>query len=82
MTHICVSNLNIIGSDNDLKPGRGQANIETNAGILFIAPLGTNSSEIVIGIQTFSFRKMHLKMMFVKWRPFCLGLNVLGWLAF
>ena len=61
MTHICVSNLTIIGSDNGLSPGRRQAIIWTNAGILLIGPLGTNFSEIQIGIQTFSYMKMHLK---------------------
>ena len=55
-----------------------QAIIWTNAGILFIGPSGTNFSEILIGIQTFSFKKMHLKMSSAKWRPFCLGLNVLN----
>ena len=49
----------------------------TNAEILLIRTLGTNFSEILIEIQTFSFRKMHLKMSSGKWRPFCLGLNVL-----
>ena len=34
MTHICVSKLTIIGSDNGLSPGRGQAVIWTCAGIL------------------------------------------------
>ena len=34
-------------------------------------------SEISIGIQTFSIKKMHLKMASVKWHQFCLGLNVL-----
>ena len=48
-----------------------------NAGILLIGPLGPNFNEILIGIQTFSFTKMHLKMSSGKWRPFCLGLNVL-----
>ena len=33
--------------------GRYQAIIWTNAGILFIGPLGTNFSEISIEIQTF-----------------------------
>ena len=28
------------------------------------------TSEILIGIQTFSFQKMHLKMASAKWRPF------------
>ena len=36
-----------------------------------------NFSEISIGIQTFPFKKMHLKMSFAKWRPFCHCLNVL-----
>ena len=50
MTHICVGNLTIIGSDNGLSPGRRQAIILTNAGILLIGPLGTNFSEILIEI--------------------------------
>ena len=172
MTHICVSKLTIIGSDNGLSPGRRQAIIWTNdnilvraaqfsfrpadflplhfglnfrnpsyiyiracciiyicslyhsvhkftvnnpdlciigleifnwkdwfdnllchlvrpwrtsppspplcaALILVIEPLGTNFSEISIEINTFSFKKMPLKMSSGKWRPFCLGLNVL-----
>ena len=76
MTHICVGNLTIIGSDNSLSPGRRQAIIWTNAGILLIGPLRTNFSEIQIGIQTFSYKNMPLKMSSVNWRPFCLGLNV------
>ena len=63
MTHICVSKLTIIGSDNGLSPGRRQAIIWTNAGILLIGPSGANFSEILIEIDTFSFKKMHLKMM-------------------
>ena len=41
-------------------PGRRQAIIWTNAGILLIGPLGTNFCEILIGIQIFSFKKIHL----------------------
>ena len=74
---MCVVKLTIIGSDNGLSPGRRQAIIWTNAGILLNGPLGTNFIQILIGIQTFSFKKMHLKMSSAKWRPFCLGLNVL-----
>ena len=37
-THICVSELTIIGSDNGLSPERRQAIIWTNAGILLIGP--------------------------------------------
>ena len=77
VTHICIGNLTIIGPDNGLSPGRRQAIIWTNAGILLIGPLGKTFSEILIGIQTFSFKIQHLKMASAKWRPFCLGLNVL-----
>ena len=76
--HICVDNLTIINSDNGLSPGRRQAIIWTNAGILLlIGTLGTNLSEILIEIQIFSFKKMGLKVSSAKWRPFCIGLNVL-----
>ena len=74
---MCVGKLTINGSDNGLLPGRRQAIIWTNAGILLIGPLGTNFSEILIRIQTFSFKKLHLKMSSAKWRLFCLGLNEL-----
>ena len=77
VTHICVSKLTIIGSDNGLSPGRRQAIIWTNAGILLIGPLETNFSEILIAIEAFSFKKMHLKISSAKWRIFCLGLNLL-----
>ena len=69
--------LTIIGTDNDLSPGRRQAIIQTNAGILLIVSLGTNISEILIQIHTISFKNMRLKMSSAKWRPFCLGLNEL-----
>ena len=74
---MCVFKLTIIGSDNGLTPGRRQAIIWTNAEILLIGPLGTNFSEILIEIYTFSFKKMHLKMSSAKWRLFGLGLNEL-----
>ena len=76
VTHICVINLAIIGSDNGLAPSRRQVIIWTSTGILSIAPLGTNFSEILIQIQTFSFMKMDLKVSSAKWRPFYLGLNM------
>ena len=77
VTHICVSKLTTTGSDNGLSPGRRQAIIWTNAWILLTGPLGTNSSEILIEIHTFSLKKMPLQWSSGKWRPFCLGLNVL-----
>ena len=59
-----VSKLSMIGSDNGLAPGRRQAIIRTNSGILLIGPFGTNFNEILIKIVTFSVKK-------------CLSLNVL-----
>ena len=76
-THIWFSKLTIIASDNGLSPGRRQAIIWNNAGILSIGLLGTNFSEILIEILTFSFKKIRLKVSSAKWRPFCLGLNEL-----
>ena len=83
VTHMCVSKLTIIGSDNGLSPGRRQAIIWTNAGILLIGPLGAKFSEILIEILRVSFKKMRLKGSSAKWRPFCLGLNALlhKWLS-
>ena len=78
VTHIRVGKLIIIGSDNGLSPGRRQAIIWSNAGILLIGPLGTNFSEILIAIEIFSVKKMHLNMSSGKLRPFCLGLNELN----
>ena len=66
VTHICVGKITILGSDNGLSPGWRQAIIWTNPGILLIGPLGTNFGEISIGIQTFSFDKVHLQMSFAK----------------
>ena len=74
---IYVSKQTSIDSDNGLSPGRRQAIIWTNAGLLLIEPLGTNFSEIYIEIHIHSFKKMHLKMSSGIWRPSCLGLNEL-----
>ena len=73
VTHICVGNLTIIGSDNGLSPGRRQAINWTNAEILLIGPLGVNFSEN----QYISFKEMYLKLSSAKWRLFPLGLNEL-----
>ena len=78
VTHICVSKLTIIDSDNGLSPGRHQAIIWTNAGILLIRRLETNFNEMLIEILPFSFMKMRLKVSSAKWRLFCLGLNLLN----
>ena len=79
VTHICVSKLTIIGSDNGLSPSRRQAIIVTNAGILLIGPLTTSSSEMLFEIHMSSFKKKHLKMLSGKMaaillRPRCVNL--------
>ena len=66
-----------IGADIGLSPVRHQAIIWTNARLLLIEPLGTNFSDVLIEIHTFSFKKMRLKMSSEKRRPSFLGLNVL-----
>ena len=43
-----------------------------------IGPLWITFSDILIGIQTFSVTKMHLKMSSAKWHPFCVSLNMLS----
>ena len=77
VTHICVSDVTIIGSDNGFSPGRHQAIILTNAKLLLNGSLGTHFSEILIEILSFSFKKMCLKVSPAKWRSCCLSLNVL-----
>ena len=78
VTHICTIKLTIISSDNGLSTGRRQAIIWTNAGILLIGNLGTNFSDILSEIKTFSFKKIRLETSSAKWRPFCLVLNELN----
>ena len=73
-THICVGKLAIIASDNGLSPGRRQAIMWTNAGILFIRTLGTNFSEIfkrnsLIFIQENAFENVVCEMASISSRP-------------
>ena len=91
MTHICVGNLTIIGSDNGLSPGRRQAIIWTNDGILSIRPVGTNFSDILaeinnIFIQENVFKSVVCDMAAINflgtgaiiWLPQCKGSNPEG----
>ena len=69
---ICVNKLSNIGS---MTPGRRQAIISTITGILLVGPnfswilIEVHISPVIIQENTFK--------MSVKWRPFCLGLNVI-----
>ena len=60
VTHMCVSKLTIIGSDNNLSQGRHWVIIWTNAVILLIWSLRTNFSEILVEIHVFSLKKNRL----------------------
>ena len=68
-----ISKLTIIGSDNGLLPGRHQAIIWTNAGMLLIESLGTNFSEIwLVLLSTYlagSTGGGGLSTSCVKWSP-------------
>ena len=81
VTHICVSNLTIIGSDNGLSHGRCLAIIWTNAGILLIEPLGTNLSaiSIVVCILENAFENVVCDMAAILSRPQCVYYVVLAW---
>ena len=59
---ITIDHLNI-SSSIELITTMTSAIMWTNAGILLIGPLGANISEILITIYTFSFKKIHLKIL-------------------
>ena len=78
VTHICISKLTIIGSDNGLSPGWSQAIIWTNDGILLIGPLETNFSQIVfffsnIFIQEKAFENFVCEMVSILSLPQCVN---------
>ena len=59
VTHICISNLVIIGSDNGLSPGWCQSIIWTNAGILLIELLGSNKLQWNLNQNSYIFIQEH-----------------------
>ena len=78
VTHICLSKLTIIGSDNGLSPARRQAIIWTNDGILLIRTFRTHFSEIISEIHTFyiqenAFESVVCEMASDLSRPQCLN---------
>ena len=76
VTHICVGKLTIIGSDNGLSPGRRQAIIWTNAGILLIGP-PRNKLQWISNQNSYIFIQEN-PFQNVVWKrgPFCVGPNV------
>ena len=75
--HICVGDLTIIDSDNCLSHGRRQAIIWTNAELWLNGPLGTNFSEFLIEILTFSFQENAFESVVREMAAIFLGSNVL-----
>ena len=77
--HICISKLTIIGSDNDLSPGRHQAIIWINIGILLIGPLGTNSVKYKSNFffQEKAFENVVRKLGAILSRPQCVNVEIL-----
>ena len=58
-------------------PVRPQAIGSPNVDLLPIGPLETNCDEIRIKMQNTNSNKMRFKVSSAKWRPFCLGLDVI-----
>ena len=76
VTHICVSKLTVIGSNDGLSPGRRKPLSEP----MLIGPLGTNFSEILnwnlyIVIQENAFENVIWKLAAILSRPHCLQCN-------
>ena len=67
------------GSSSNLSSFQNQIVIKTNADGLTIRPIGTNFSEIWIRIQTFSFKKIHFKILLqhlsILSRPQCVKVS-------
>ena len=74
-THICVSKLGAIDSDNGLSPVRCQVIIWKNSGFILTGPLVSYLSEIVT--KAILYSEKALEMSSPKQRPFHPGLNVL-----
>ena len=77
LPHICVSELDQHCFRQWLVAYSAPNHYLNQFYLLPIGTLGTNSSEILIKIQSFSFTKMHLKISSEKWRPFYPGVDEL-----
>ena len=77
MPHVCVSELGQHWFRKWLVAYSAPSHYLTSAVVLSIGSLGTNMNEILITIQKVSFTKMHLKILSVKQRPFCPGVDEL-----
>ena len=80
VTHICVGKLTIIGSDKGLSPGRRQAIIQTNDGILLFVNLTLRNKfqwnlkrNLYIFIQENAFETVVYEMASILSRPQCIN---------
>ena len=71
VTHICVSKLTVVGSDNGLPPGRRQAIVWTNAEILLIGPSGTCFRNLNRNSYVFIQENAFCKMAAICFWPQC-----------
>ena len=72
VTHVCASNLTIIG----LSPGRGKALSKPMLNIVDWTLKNKLKRNFHLNSKFF-IQEKHLNVSSGKWRPFCLGLNVL-----
>ena len=79
LMHLCVSKLTIIGSDNGLSPGRRQAIIWTNAGILLIGLQCNVNKKWYILIQENVFQNVVKKLAAILSQPQCVKIQILCW---
>ena len=78
VTHICVGNLTIIGWDMWLVAWMAPSHYLNQCwNIVNWTPRSKHQWNFNRNSK-FSFKKMYFKMLSAKWRPFCLGLNVLS----
>ena len=79
VTHICVSKLTVIGSDNGMSPDRRQAIIWTNAEILLIGPFGTKfNRNSNIFVQENAFESVVCEMAAISSRPQCVKISTIS----
>ena len=76
MTHICVSKLSTIGSDNQLLLVRRQGNTWTHDVLSYCWQIRNNCNEMLIKIKQSSNRNMSFRMSLVKWLQCCVSADV------
>ena len=76
--HICVSKLRHHWLRQWLLACLAPNHYFDQCWLVVISPSRTYLNEILLDIQSFIFKKMHLKMLCAKWQPSCPGLKMLA----